>query len=54
VTEEAFVAARARVEAEGIAYRGPDLGVERSIYLRDPDGVQIELVAVPLLDTNFT
>ena len=54
VTEEAFVAARNRVEAEGIEYRGPDLGVERSIYLRDPDGVQIELVAVPLLDTNFT
>ena len=54
VTEEAFAAARARVEAEGIEYRGPDLGVERSIYLRDPDGVQIELVAVPLLDTNFT
>jgi glyoxylase I family protein len=54
VTEEAFVSARTRVEAEGIEYRGPDLGVERSIYLRDPDGVQIELVAVPLLDTNFT
>lgn len=54
VTEEAFVAARTRVEAEGIEYRGPDLGVERSIYVRDPDGVQIELVAVPLLDTNFT
>ena len=46
--------ARARIEAEGIEYRGPDLGVERSIYVRDPDGVQIELVAVPLLDTNFT
>jgi len=54
VTPEAYEAARARVEADGIEYRGPDLGVEHSIYLRDPDGIQIELVAVPLLDTNFT
>ncbi|MFM7060325.1 MAG: VOC family protein [Actinomycetes bacterium] len=54
VTMDALAAARARIEAEGIEYRGPDLGVERSIYVRDPDGVQIELVAVPLLDTNFT
>jgi glyoxylase I family protein len=54
VTGEELAAARARVEAEGIEYRGPDLGVENSIYLRDPDGIQIELVAVPLMDTHFT
>lgn len=54
VTPEAYGAARARVEAEGLEYRGPDLGVRNSIYLRDPDGIQIELVAVPLLDTTFT
>ena len=41
------------VEAAGIEYRGPDLGVKNSIYMRDPDGIQIEILSHPLLDTDF-
>jgi catechol 2,3-dioxygenase-like lactoylglutathione lyase family enzyme len=33
------------LDAEGIAYNGPiDRGYERSIYLRDPNGVTVELM----------
>jgi glyoxylase I family protein len=37
-----FAAARQRLDAAGIAYLGPDRGVEDSLYLRDPNGVGIE------------
>ncbi|MEI8335427.1 MAG: VOC family protein [Actinomycetes bacterium] len=53
MTTENFEAAKLRVEAAGIEYRGPDLGVKNSIYMRDPDGIQIEILSHPLLDTNF-
>jgi glyoxylase I family protein len=41
-------AVRARLDAAGIAYLGPDRGLTDSIYVKDPDGVQIELLAQPL------
>ena len=44
---------KARLIEEGIEFRGPDLGVENSVYLRDPDGLQIEICTAPLLDTSF-
>jgi glyoxylase I family protein len=53
MTPENFEAAKVRVEAAGIEYRGPDLGVKNSIYMRDPDGIQIEILSHPLLDTDF-
>ena len=53
MTPENFEEAKLRVEAAGIEYRGPDLGVKNSIYMRDPDGIQIEILSHPLLDTNF-
>ena len=31
-----------RLEAAGIEYIGPDRGIDNSIYLRDPNGVNIE------------
>ncbi len=37
-----------RLEAKGIQYLGPDRGVTTSIYFKDPDGIQIELIAEPL------
>jgi glyoxylase I family protein len=40
---------RARLDAEGIAYGGPDQGIEESLYFRDPDGIQIELLADDLM-----
>ncbi len=48
-----FVALKVRLSAAGVEYRGPDLGVENSVYVRDPDGLQIELCTAPLLNTNF-
>lgn len=53
MTPKNFEEAKLRVEAAGIEYRGPDLGVKNSIYMRDPDGIQIEILSHPLLDTNF-
>jgi glyoxylase I family protein len=43
VSPEAFGAARARFDELGIKYLGPDRGVEDSLYIRDPNGVGIEL-----------
>jgi glyoxylase I family protein len=40
---------RARLDAEGIAYGGPDQGIEESLYFRDPDGIQIELLSDELM-----
>ena len=43
VSPEQFAAARSRFDAAGIDYLGPDRGVEDSLYVRDPNGVGIEL-----------
>jgi glyoxylase I family protein len=40
---------KARLVRQGITYLGPDRGVTTSIYFKDPDGIQIELIAEPLL-----
>jgi glyoxylase I family protein len=39
---------KARLEEKGVTYLGPDRGVMTSIYFKDPDGIQIELIAEPL------
>lgn len=33
----------------GVPYVGPDRGIEESMYLRDPDGIGIELLSDPLM-----
>ena len=40
---------RARLDEAGVEYAGPDRGIEESMYLRDPDGIQIELLSDPLM-----
>ena len=30
-------------------YAGPDLGIAESMYFKDPDGIQIELLSDPLM-----
>jgi glyoxylase I family protein len=40
---------QARLEEAGVAYAGPDLGIEESMYFKDPDGIQIELLSDPLM-----
>jgi glyoxylase I family protein len=47
-TAENLERTKARLEARGIPYLGPDRGVTTSIYFKDPDGIQIELIAEPL------
>src|SRR4051794_35696151 len=40
---------RARLDEAGIPYGGPDRGIVESLYLRDPDGIQIELLSDDLM-----
>jgi len=40
---------RARLDEKGVPYVGPDRGIEESMYLRDPDGIGIELLSDPLM-----
>jgi glyoxylase I family protein len=50
VTPEVFEAAKARLTDAGIEYIGPDMGVEESIYFKDPDNIQVELIRQPLFE----
>lgn len=47
-TPEHLAQLKARLDKRGIAYLGPDRGVTTSIYFKDPDGIQIEMIAEPL------
>jgi glyoxylase I family protein len=47
-TPENFERVKARLDERGVKYLGPDRGVTTSIYFKDPDGIQIELIAEPL------
>lgn len=42
VSAEEFAAARRRLDEAGVAYVGPDRGIDDSLYIRDPNGVGIE------------
>ena len=50
VTPEEFEAAKVRLADAGIDYRGPDMGVKESIYFKDPDNIQVELIRQPLFE----
>jgi glyoxylase I family protein len=52
VDAESFEAIRARVDAAGLPYIGPDRGLSNSMYVKDPDGIQIELLREPLLQMD--
>lgn len=43
VSPEAFDAARAKFDAAGMEYLGPDRGADNSLYIRDPNGIGLEL-----------
>jgi len=49
VYPEHFERLKSALEAKGIPYFGPDRGATNSIYFKDPDGIQIELIREPLL-----
>jgi glyoxylase I family protein len=40
---------RATLDAAGIPYAGPDIGIPESMYLRDPDGIGLEMLSDPLM-----
>jgi glyoxylase I family protein len=40
---------RARLDEQGISYDGPQRGIPESLYLRDPDGIGIELLSDDLM-----
>jgi glyoxylase I family protein len=40
---------RGRLDEAGVEYGGPDRGIEESLYFRDPDGIQIELLSDDLM-----
>lgn len=50
VTPETFEAAKTRLTEAGVGFVGPDMGVEESIYFKDPDGIQVELIRQPLFE----
>ena len=40
---------RAKLDEQGVPYDGPQRGIPESIYLRDPDGIGIELLSDELM-----
>jgi glyoxylase I family protein len=47
-TSDNFELVKQRLDGAGITYLGPDRGANDSIYFKDPDGIQIELIREPL------
>lgn len=43
IAPEQYEAAKKKLDEAGVAYLGPDRGVEESMYFRDPNGVGLEL-----------
>ena len=52
VTLEQFEALKARLDEHSIPYLGPDRGITNSVYFKDPDGIQIELLREPLWEMD--
>src|SRR5215831_2247031 len=48
IDSDNFEAIKKRLEGREIHYLGPDRGAKDSIYFKDPDGIQIELIREPL------
>ena len=48
-SQESWNAIRAKLVLAGIPYAGPDIGIPESMYFKDPDGIQIELLSDPLM-----
>ncbi len=48
IDSDNFEAIKKKLEQRGVQYLGPDRGAMDSIYFKDPDGIQIELIREPL------
>jgi glyoxylase I family protein len=49
VTPETHAAIRKRLDVLGVPYDGPQRGIPESMYLKDPDGIGIELLSDDLM-----
>ena len=49
VTPEKHAELRRILDEKGVAYDGPQRGIPESMYLRDPDGIGIELLSDDLM-----
>ena len=49
VTPEQHARLRKKLDEAGVGYGGPEQGIEESLYFRDPNGIQIELLRDELL-----
>jgi glyoxylase I family protein len=49
VAPEQHAELRAKLDEAGVHYGGPDHGIEESLYFRDPNGIQIELLRDDLM-----
>ena len=43
MSDESFRALKQKLDDAGVEYLGPDRGVEDSLYIRDPNGMGVEL-----------
>jgi glyoxylase I family protein len=50
VTPETFERLKKKLDDAGVHYLGPDMGVKESVYFKDPDNIQIELIRQPLME----
>ena len=50
MTPEKFETLKGRLDRAGVAYIGPDRGIKESVYFKDPDGIQVELIRQPLME----
>ena len=48
VAPEQWNEIRAKLDEAGVPYVGPDIGIPESMYLRDPDGIGLEMLSDPL------
>jgi glyoxylase I family protein len=46
------VSLKQRLDERGVPYLGPDRGITNSVYFKDPNGIQIELLREPLLQMD--
>jgi glyoxylase I family protein len=49
VERERWEQLQRRLDDVGVPYAGPDQGIPESMYLKDPDGIQVELLSDPLM-----
>jgi glyoxylase I family protein len=49
VPQDRWAEIRSRLDAEGVPYDGPQRGIPESLYLRDPDGIGLEMLSDPLM-----